>query len=151
MRLYRKEIRFLGECNLADTRRNDNAIITPKRRRFDVIMMLLLRHIFPLGRTHLSCIFNTRAPSQTLNQCWLTIRQCCFIFQAIAKATTTINEYDVKRGAHQWRTKEWILVGMDPRWRRSGDCGQTGCPKDRPSEPHPRHAPTVKSLIQDAP
>ena len=32
----------------ANTRRNNNAIITPKRRRFDVIMTLLLRHV-PAG------------------------------------------------------------------------------------------------------
>ena len=29
-------------------------------------------------------------------------------FQAVVKAVTTINAYDVTRGAHRWRTQEWV-------------------------------------------
>ena len=45
LRLYRNVKRFFGEDNPADMRRNDSVIITSKRRRFDVIMTLLLRHV----------------------------------------------------------------------------------------------------------
>ena len=42
-------MRSAGMPNPADTQRNDDVIITSKRRRFDVIMTLLLRHV-PAGQ-----------------------------------------------------------------------------------------------------
>ena len=54
-----------------DTRRNDNVIMTSKRRRFDVLMTLLLRRVF-VG----PCTTHTRSPTRALRSVSISDKLC---------------------------------------------------------------------------